>query len=811
MLAHYLKIAFRNATRRKAYSVINIAGLAVGMACCILILVYVLTETGYDRYHAKADRIYRIGTNLTLGGTPNAIASTNAPPALAMVEDYPEVVAEARFRPMGKRPVRYEDRHFYEERMLFADASVFEVFSFPMIRGNPDTALAQAGSIVLTEASAKKFFGDQDPMGKTLIVNTDMEYTVTGIVENVRHDSHFVFDMLCSLETLYDQNRELIESWFSPFIHYSYIVLHEGADYRELEKKLPAFVDKYIGEDAAAAGASIEYFLQPLTSIHLHSHLRHELAPNGDIAYVYTYGFIALSILLIACFNFMNLATARSSTRAKEVGVRKVLGANRGELVRQFLAESVLYSLASLVLALVLVHLASPYMGDLLAADSVATAEGVGAMAEHTLRLDYTETPWLIPAFVGLALFIGLAAGSYPAFFLASFDPSRTMRGGWLGARGNTYFRRVLVTIQFAISVVLIIATGVVNQQLHHMKQIELGFDKDHVVVVPIMDRDVRASIPSMEDELMQLTGVIEVGAGSHAPGDRPSGGSYAPEGYPDGEAEMMDRMSIDETYLETLGMEIVAGRGFSKDFPADEEESILINEAAVQKFGWEDPVGKTIAFAGTDQSKTVVGVVKDFHFSSPHRVIAPIYIDRVTGRMRQVLVKVEAERLAVTIEQLREKWSAFDPNRPFDYYFLDTAYDRQFRAEQNLGRLFASFTALAVFIACLGLFGIATFTTERRTKEIGIRKVLGSSVGGIVYVLSRELIVISLVANLIAWPAASYLMYRWLQEFPFHANLSVWNFVAAALLMAAVGFGTVAFLSIRAGLADPVRALRYE
>jgi putative ABC transport system permease protein len=719
--------------------------------------------------------------------------------------------AAARFRPMGKQPVRYEDRHFYEERMLYADASVFDVFSFPMIRGNPDTALVQANSIVLTEAAAEKFFGDVDPMGKTLVVNNQAEFTVTGIVENVRHDSHFVFDMLCSLETVYDQNRELMESWFSPFIHYSYVVLHEDADYRALEEKLPGMVDKYVGDDAAASGASIGYFLQPLTSIHLHSQLRHELAPNGNIAYVYTYGFVALSILLIACFNFMNLATARSSTRSKEIGVRKVLGADRRELIRQFLAESLIYSLVSLFLALVLVHLVLPFVGDLLAADSVATAEGVGSMSEHTLRIDYTETPWLIPAFLALAIFIGLIAGSYPALFLASFDPSRTMRGGWMGARGNTYFRRVLVTIQFAISVVLIIATGVVSKQLNHLQRIELGFDKDHVVVIPFMDREIRDSIPSIEEELAQLGSVIHVGASSHAPGDRPSGGSYAPEGYPEGEAEMMDRMSIDETYLTALGMEIVAGRGFSKDFPADEAESILINESAARKFGWQDPIGKTIAFAGTDQSKTVVGVVKNFHFSSPHRLISPIYIDNQSGRFRSIFVKVKPVDVAATIELLREKWSRFDPHRPFDYYFLDSSYDRQFRAERNLGRLFGTFTALAIFIACLGLFGIATFTTERRTKEIGIRKVLGSSVAGIVYVLSRELIVISLVANLIAWPAAYFIMQRWLQEFPFHMSMGIWSFLAAAVLMLLIGFGTVSYLSIKAGLADPVRALRYE
>jgi len=811
MVAHYLKIAFRTAVTRRSYSLINVAGLSVAMACCILILVYVVHQLSYDRYHQNADRIYRLVANLTLGGTPNDIASTNAPPALAMVEDFPEVVGAARFRPIGRLPFRYEDRHFYEERVLYADASVFEVFSFPLIRGNPATALTTASSIVITETTARRYFGDADPMGKRLIVNNRDEYTVTGILADVRPDSHFVFDMLCSLETLYARDRATMESWMSPFIHYSYVLLHEDADVGRLEAKLPGLVEKYIGEEFASYGASVEYFLQPLTSIHLHSNLRHELAPNGHIGYVKTYVFVALAILLIACFNFMNLATARSSSRSKEVGVRKVLGANRRELICQFLAESMLYSLVSLILAMGLAHVALPFVGELLAADSAARAEGIGSMAEHSLQISYLEMPWLIPALLGLAIAIGLLAGSYPALFLASMDPARTMKGGWIGARGNTHFRRVLVALQFAISVVLIIATGVVVRQLGHLQEIRLGFNKEDVVVISLRDDEVRASLPAIKEELLQMSGVQAVGASSHVLGGRPSGGSYMPEGYPEGQTEMMDMISIDDTYLSTLGMDIVAGRGFSADFPADEAESILINEAAARKFGWDDAIGKRIGGGMYQEPRTVIGVVADFHFSSPHRTIGPIYISHDPSFLRALFVRIAGTDVGSTIDRLRDAWQRIDPDRPFDYTFLDTSYDEQYQAEQNLGRLFGAFAALAIFIACLGLYGIASFTAERRTKEIGVRKVLGSTVSGIVYLLSRELIVLGLAANLVAWPVAYLLMRRWLEAFPYQAGFSPLLYIAAPLLMLTVGFLTISYLSVRAARAEPVEALRCE
>jgi putative ABC transport system permease protein len=811
MFKHYLKIALRNATRRKTYSIINISGLAIGMAACILIIVYIVTALSYDRYHENADNIYRIIAKLTLGTTPNLIASTNATPSLAMRDDYPEVLDAARVRPVGKVPVQYEDRQFYEDRILYADGSLLDVFTFPMLRGNPDTALETAHSIVITEETARKYFGDEDPMGKVLRLNDQSDYSVTGILENVPANSHFVFDMLLSFETLYDRDRERMESWFSPFIHYSYVLLHEDADWRELEAKLPAMLDKYVGDAFESGGASLEYFLQPMTSIHLHSHLRHELAPNSDISYVYIFGAIALAILLIACFNFMNLATARSSTRAMEVGVRKVLGADRRELIKQFLAESLLYSFCSLILALILVQIALPFFGAILAFDSVALSEGTSSMSPDALGVRYGDMPWLIPGFIGLALMVGLVAGSYPAFYLASLQPGGVMKGGRAGGSGHAYLRRFLVTLQLITSVVLMIATAVVLNQLSYMKSMNLGFDKRHVVVMPIMGDTMRSSTDAITAEMKEYEAVVSVGVSSHVLGGRPSGGSYSPEGYPEGETEMMDRVSIDEGYVPTLGMEIVQGRNFSREFPADESESILINETAARKFGWDDPIGKTISFAGAPTGKTVVGVVGDFHFSSPHRVIGPIYIDREKTRLRAIFARIESTDIPATLQFLEQKWSEFDPNRSFDYYFLDTSYDEQYRAEENLSKLFSSFTVLAIFIACLGLFGIASFTVERRTKEIGIRKILGSSVAGIVLLLSRELFLLSLVANLIAWPMAYLMMGRWLQDFPFRGSMSPMIFLSAAALMLLISFVTIAFQSIKAGLANPVEALRCE
>ncbi|MBN1224609.1 MAG: ABC transporter permease [Candidatus Aminicenantes bacterium] len=515
MLKNYLLMAFRKLKKQKGYALINVAGLAIGMACCILILSFVLTELSFDRYHDNANRIYRLIANLTLGNTPNMIATSNPMSSVSMREEFTEVRAVTRVFPFRRAPLKYGDVEFYEERIFYADASIFDVFTFPMIKGDPKTALTTANSLVLTEDTAAKYFGKQDPIGKILKINDQYDCKVTGVVRNVPQNSHFTFDMLLSLETFIQLNKPMFESWMGPFGFHAYLLLEENVDYKALEKKFPALIEKHAGESLRSYGAALDFYLQPLTKTHLYSDYRHEISVQGDIKYVYVFGFIAVFVLLIACFNFMNIGTARSLTRAREVGMRKVLGADKGNLIRQFLGESLFYSFISLALAVILAHLALPVFRTL---------------SGRPLSIDYTAIPWLIPGFIGLAFIVGMFAGSYPALFLASFHPAKVLKDILRPGSGSYRFRQVLVLLQFVISITLIICTLVVFKQLLFMKNKNLGFDKEHVVVIPIMDNTIRQSIEAIKTDLRKHPGIISVAAGSHEPGGRPSGGSYQPE-----------------------------------------------------------------------------------------------------------------------------------------------------------------------------------------------------------------------------------------------------------------------------------------
>jgi len=798
MFQNYLKIALRNLKKHKGYSFINIAGLAIGMACCILIIVYIVTELSYDKYHQNSDRIYRLTAILTLGGKPNPIASTNFPPTLAMRNDYPEVINSVRFKPQRNVLVKYQDQQFYEQQIFYAEASVFDIFSFPMIEGNPKTALERAYSVVITEDMARKYFGDSNAFGKTLKFNNKVDYTVTGVIKNIPQNSHFVFDMLCSFETFHKQRKEMVESWASPFGCYGYVLLQENCDYKELEKKFPAMVEKYIGDSMKNAGCDVEYFLQPITDIHLHSHLRHEITGNSDITYVYIFGMVALFILLMACINFMNLATARSIQRAKEIGIRKVLGSDRFKIIKQFYGESLFYSFISLLLALVLVQLTLPIFSSL---------------SERDLAASFTAVPWLLPGFLGLAILVGLIAGTYPAFFLSGFKPVNILKGS-IGVSGsNFHFRKVLVVIQFTISIALIIGTTVIIRQLDFMKNKNLGFDKEQVVVLPIQERSIVTSLDMVKTELKKYNSILNVAASSHIPGQRPSGGAFVPEGYLDGQSQMMNAISIDQDYLATLGMGVADGRNFSTEFPVDTSESILVNEMAVELIGWKSPLGKTIGYAADpdDKRMRVVGVIKDFHFSSPHRKIAPLFVYHDPGRYRALFIRITPHDISGTLKFIEQKWQEFDPNRPFEYSFLDESFDRQYRNEEKLSRIFSNFTLFAILIACLGLFGLASFSAEQRTKEIGIRKVLGASVSNIVLLLSRDFARWVLLANLLAWPTAYLLMNQWLQRFAYRTDISIWTYLLAAVLALLIAMLTIGFQSARVAVVNPVESLKYE
>ncbi|MFC2165851.1 ABC transporter permease [Acidobacteriota bacterium] len=799
MFQNYLRIALRNVQKHKGYAFINIAGLAIGMACCILIVAYILTELSYDRFHENAERIYRVAVDGNVGGKEIKVAFSNAPLAPVLKQDYPEVLSAARLWLAPKRLVKYKANQFYEEGIMFADPSIFNVFTFPMIKGDPTSALVTAYTGVLTEETAKKYFGNDDPIGKVLDIDSQYKLTVTGVVENVPQNSHFTFDMLISFETLYDLDRESMEMWFN-FNLYTYLLLPENYDYRDFDPKLAAVAEKHLGKNLRAIGVEINYFLQPLTDIHLFSRLEGEVSGNGDILYVYIFAGIALFILFIACINFMNLATARSATRAKEVGLRKVVGAARKELIRQFLGESIVYSMFSLISALVLVQISLPLFSSI---------SGV------KLEMNYVEIPWLIPALVGLVLFVGVVAGSYPALFLSAFQPATVLKSTYRTGAGNSRFRSILVTLQFVISVALIIGTIIVINQLNFMKNKSLHFDKDNVLCVQITDDNIQRSLDFVKDEIKKIPGVISVAASSDVPGENADVQPFLPEGYPQDQTLLMEQMDIDDLFLNTLGIGLVEGRNFSREFQSDQDQAVIINETAVRVFGWKNPIGKTIRAIsdrqGQWETKRVIGVVKNFHMVSLQKIIMPLFISNDLRYLNDLSIKISPINTARTMELLKEKWKDIDPNRPFEYTFLDETFDQSYKNEERLRGIFASFSVFAIFIACLGLFGMASFTAEQKTKEIGIRKVLGASIPGIVILFAKNFLKLVIVANLIAWPIAYFAMNNWLTNFAYRTKINPWVFVFCGALTLSIALLTVSYQSIRASISNPVKAIKHE
>jgi len=795
MFKNYLKIAVRNIMKHRAYSFINIFGLALGMSVCILIVGYILDELSFDRYHTKADRIYRLGLNGSLAGNDLIAPISNAPTAPALCAEFSEIENTVRFGGMPQAVVTYQNLQFTEDGVLFADNSVFDIFTFTLLRGDAKSALMTAYSVVITEDVAVKYFGDVDPVGKTLIFNNQDEYTVTGVMENVHAHSHLTFDMLCSFETYYAKNRRAMEGWV-PFNYYTYVLLQEDADYKELEKKLPMFVEKTMGPTFQAMGATLALFLQPLTRIHLHSNLEYD-TDNSDIGYVYIFSAIAVFILFIGCINFMNLATARSVNRAKEVGIRKVLGSGRGQLIKQFMGESMMTSFVSLMSAVLLVHLAVPLFRS---------------VTGREFSLHFSDFPWLIPGYFLLALIVGLVAGSYPAFFLSAFKPVRILQR-FSGKTGSHHFRNILVVIQFAISIILIIGTGMITRQLVFMKNRGLGFDKEHVVVLPIRNSRIPGSLDTFKEELKRSNSVMSVAASSHVPGQAPFVESVFPEGYPEGQSVLIRDLDADCDFIPTMGMEMIAGRNFSREFSTDSEESIIINETAAQRLGWDDPIGKKIYVFDPNvrSAKTIIGVFRDFHMVSLHKVIESMYINNQNDRLRLLSIRIREGNLQETLTFLEEKWKEAEPNRPFDYYFLDESFDSHYRTEEKLSTIFSYFTAFTLLVACLGLFGLASFTAEQRTKEIGIRKALGSSIVGILFLLIKEFTKWVVVANIVAWPLAYFALHRWLQHFAYRTDMSLWMFLLSGALALLIALLTVGYQAVKAAQANPVMSLRYE
>ena len=805
MLKNYIKIALRNLRRNKLYSILNITGLAIGITCCILIMLYVQDELSYDRFHEKADRIYRATTHFVLKDRIMNFASTAHVQGPMFKEEYPEVENFARFNSYGsRRMIRYEDVTYAEEKFIWVDNSVFDIFSFNLIKGNPKEALTKPNTVVITEDIAHKYFGDQDPIGKNLRVHNDELYMVTGVVENIPQNSHIRPDFLASFITLDLQpTGNATADLVNNVDYYTYLLLEEGADYKELEQKFVGFIEKYLAPLINSIGGSARYDLQPLTSIYLHSNLENELERTGDVSYVWLFSGIGLFILLLACLNFMNLSTARSANRAKEVGLRKVVGAQRLQLIKQFIGESMILTFIAILLSLLLVFFTLPIFNNI---------------SGKSLAMSYLTNPVLLLGFFGFFIIVSLIGGSYPAFFLSAFRPVEVLQGRLRRGAKNSILRVALVSLQFTVSIVLIIGTLVVNKQLNFVRNINLGYDKDHVIALRIRNEETQKKHEALRNVLLTNPNILSVSASSSLPLGQNSFSAHHIAGQPMNEMIMLHVQYVDEHFINTYKMEIVKGRNFSKDYPTDPQEAIIINEATAKKLGWQDdPLGKEIEalMSMTEMKKyRIIGVVKDYHFQSLHEEIQPLVLYNASpygGDYYRISMRARPENIQDTIGFLSSTWKEFDSQYPLEFVFLDDQYDALYRAEERLGKLFGYFTALAILIGCLGLFGLSAYSAEQRTKEIGIRKVLGATTSNVTMLLVREFTKWVLVAVLIAWPVGYFIMNTWLQNFAYRIGLSMDTFILSALLAFVIAILTVAYQAVKAAVANPIESLKYE
>jgi len=802
MFNSYVKIALRNLRKHKLYSFINIAGLALGIAGSTLMLLFILDELSYERHHEKAKRIYAVFNHWNFGNyeaTGETIAPAMAP---ALKEEYPEIAAAIRCWRWSRPLIIYKDKRFYEDRFVFADPAVFKVLTFSFISGNAETALREPYSVVLTATAAKKYFGAENPIGKRISFwdNADasvlrsrafngnaFDLTVTGVVEDFPYNSSLEFDFLASFSTFGDTYQK--EMWSAGPV--TYLLLNEGASANALAAKLPAFVEKHIGSELQRAGQQAKLFLVSLKEIRRFFF--------GGMAYIFALAALAVLILVIGSINFMNLATARSAHRAREVGVRKVVGAGRRQLIVQFLGESTVMAFAALPIALVLVEFALPQFN---------------AMTEKRLALDFAQNAPLLFGLLAMILLTGVIAGSYPALFLSRFQAESVLKGSFAPSKRSRIYR-FLTVFQFAVAVILLIAVSALQKQMEYARTKNLGFDKDQIVVIPNWRTEfIQKNYAAFRNTVLQNPRIIGATVTAHYPGYAASNETYTLE---DSEEKIrFDSQWGDHDFLKTFGFNLIAGRDFSRERQTDTDEAVIINETAVQRLGWTSPeeaIGKRL-----NANITIIGVVKDFHIFSLHQQIAPAAIRLVpTDRLPNwwnnyfVALKIQPAQISQTIDDLKRTRETFFPGRPLVYSFLDDQFARFYQAEQIAGKMVSLFSILTIVIACLGLFGLAAYATERRIKEIGIRKVLGSSAFNIVALLSKEFIKLVLIANVIAWPIAYFAMNLFLQNYAYRTSINLFTFVAVGVATFIIALLTVSTQAIRAALANPVEALRYE
>lgn len=785
MIRNYLKIAFRNLIRHKGFSFLNISGLAIGMVCTILILFWVQHELSYDRYHTNGKRIYRILQHIKYAEVVTW-AINQGPLGPALKEEIPEIEEQARFC-FAQWRMKHNDR-VYIDLGGYADPSLLKMFTFPFVKGHPETALSDPKSAVLTETLARRIFGEDDPLGKVINVEDKFDLRITGILKDIPDNSNFRFKFLANMNFAKEEGRTVGEWKNSHFT--TFVQLAENVSMEDVNAKIYSFLDsKPTLEDWEKLS------LQSLHEIRLASGIGYDSFGSGNARYVIIFATAAFFILLIACINFMNLSTARSLLRSKEVGLRKVVGAFRGQLVRQFLGESIFQSLIAMILAVGLVDLLLPAFNQL------AQKEFVSSL--------FARPDILIGLFV-ITLFTGTVAGIYPAFVLSGFRPVSVFKGTVLASRRRSFFRKVLVVFQFCVAVVLMIGSLVIYSQIHFMQNKDLGYDKENLVTLA-MNVNVQKKYEVFRNELLAHPNVLNVTRTSGLPhfGYKFSNSRWNWEGKDPNKDILFRANFVDYDYLEALSAQIIEGRNFSKNYSAD-ELTLIINEASQKAMDFEEPIGKKVS-VGEDYVFTIIGVVEDFHYVSLHSEIEPLILLLYPDECSSILVRIRSENTPQTLKFMGSVWKRLAGDFEYNYRFLNERLDAMYRSEQRVGVIITLFTILAVFISCLGLFGLASFMALRRTKEIGIRKVLGAKISSVVVLLIKEFSKWVIVANMIAWPLSYFVLDRWLQAFPYRTDIKLWLFLGTGLATFLVAILTVSYQSIRAAIANPVESLRYE
>lgn len=807
MFKNYIKTAFRSLKKNKGFTIINILGLALGLCVCMLIVFYVIDELSYDKYNTRIDRIYRVNNDIKFGGNTNNYAVSPSPLAPTLLSDFPEVEKAVRFRNSGNFKVRKGDLNIQEHNFLYADPQIFDVFTMPMLHGDPKTALNDEKSVVITETTAKKYFNTVDVVGNTLTFNDTLFYKVSGVIKDIPKQSHIAFDFLLSMKGL-EESRD--GAWLNNNFN-TYLLLKPGADVAKVDAKLPGIVRKYIGGQIQTAvhmsydqlekgGSYFRLNLTPLKDIHLTSNRIAELQPNGNIQYIYIFSIVAIFILLIACVNFMNLSTARSSNRAREVGVRKVLGSPRKYLIAQFLSESVIVTLIATILSVIGAWLLLPVFNQL---------------ANKEIAFTTATLVWLLPVLLVAVVVIGCLAGSYPAFFLSSFQPIDVLKGKLSTGFKGGFLRSFLVVFQFSISIFLIIGTLVIYHQLKFIQSKDLGYNREQVMVINNIETLGNQS-KVLKEELKRLPGVVSTTMTGFVPTSNwRNNSTFFQDATLDTKRALTSQIwYVDEDYIGTMGMKLIAGRDFSKAMKTD-SSALIINEAAAKTLGLKNPIDKELYYPLDNMAKKlkllhIIGVVKDFNFNSLRENITPVIFSLNENR-GSIAVRINSAKTTALLAQVKEKWHALSPNQQMDYSFMDEDFENTYRTEERMGRIFIAFTTMAIVIACLGLFGLAAYAAEQRTKEIGIRKVLGANVSIIVGMLSKDFIKLVIISILIASPLAWLSMQQWLKGFAYRDGIKWWIIVAAGAGAMFIAVITISFQSIKAALANPVKSLKSE